>query len=112
MTCFYERLKVIRDRYSTCYVYENVFCCFSILASLNSIRQSEVLQILHQCAVPTRDVPEWLTILLATALNAEFHVDITIHMAKYGGFVKMIEIKVTSTYSVGESFFIFSCANL
>ena len=90
-------------------VHENVVCCFSILASLNSICQSEVLQMLSVCAVLTRDVPEWLTILPATALNAEFHVDITILMGIYGGIVKIIEIKVTSTYSVG-GFFIFSCA--
>ena len=93
-------------------VHENVVCCFSTLASLDSIRQSEVLQMLHQCAVLTRDVLEWLVILPATTLNAEFHVVITIHMAIYGGIVKMIEIKVTSTYSVGEGFFIFSCAYL
>ena len=47
---------------------------------------------LQQCAVPKRDVPEWLAILPATALNAEFYVDITIHMAVYGRIVKMIEI--------------------
>ena len=92
------------------YVQENVVCFFSILASLNSICQSEVLQMFRQCAVLTRDVPKWLAILPATALNAEFHVDITIHMAIYGGIVKMIETKVTSTYSVGEGSFIFSCA--
>ena len=67
---------------------------------------------LHRCAVPTRDVHEWLVILPVTALNAEFHVDITIHMAIYGRIVKMIEIKVTSTFSVGDGFFIFSCAYL
>ena len=49
---------------------------------------------LYQCAVPTRDVPEWLAILPTTALNAEFQVDITIHMAIFPGIVKMIEIKV------------------
>ena len=65
------------------YVHENVVCCFSILASLNSICQSEVLQMLCVCAVLTRDLPECLVILPATALNAEFHVDITIHMAIY-----------------------------
>ena len=92
------------------YVHENVACCFSILASLNSICQCEVLQMLSVCAVLTRDVPEWLAILPDTALNTEFHIDITIHMAIYGGIVKIIEIKVTSTYSVGAGFFIFSCA--
>ena len=65
---------------------------------------------LSVCAVLTRDVLECLAILPATALNAEFHVDITIHMAIYGGIVKIIKIKVTSTFSVGEGFFIFSCA--
>ena len=62
------------------YVHENVVYCFSILVSLNSICQSEVLSV---CAVLTRDVPECLAILPATALDAEFHfhVDITIHMA-------------------------------
>ena len=64
----------------------------------------------RQCAILTRDVPEWLAILPASALNVEFHVDITIHMAIYGGIVKMIEIKITSTYSVEEGSFIFSCA--
>ena len=67
---------------------------------------------LYQGAVPTRDVPVWLAILPAIALNAEFHVDITINMAIYGGIAKMIEIKVTSAYSVGEGFLIFSCAYL
>ena len=62
------------------------------------------------CAVLTRDVPVWLVILLATALNVEFYVDIAIHMAVYGGIVKIIEIKFTSTYSVGKGFFIFSRA--
>ena len=57
---------------------------------------------LSVCAVLTRDVPECLAILPATALNAEFHVDITIHMAIYGGILKIIEIKVTSTFSVGD----------
>ena len=79
------------------YVHENVVCCFFILASLNSICQSEMLQMLSVCAVLTRDVPEWLAIIPATALNAEFQVDITLHMAIYGGIVKIIEIKVTST---------------
>ena len=65
------------------YAHENVVCCFSILVSLNSICQSEVLQMLSVCAVLTRDMPECLAILPATALNAEFHVDITIHMAIY-----------------------------
>ena len=65
------------------YVHENVVCCFSILVSLNSICQSEVLQMLSVCAVLTHDVPECLAILPATALNVEFHVDITIHMAIY-----------------------------
>ena len=92
------------------YVHESVVCCFSTLASLNSICQSQVLQMLHQCAVLTRDVLDWLAILPAKTHNEEFHVVITIHMAIYGGIVKMIEIKVTSTYSVGEGFFIFSCA--
>ena len=65
------------------YVHENVVYCFSILLSLNIICQSEVLQMLSVCAVLTRDVPECLAILPATALDAEFHfhVDITIHMA-------------------------------
>ena len=66
----------------------------------------------HQCAVPTRDVAEWLAILPATALNAKFNFDITVHMAIYEGIIKMIEIKVTTTYSVGEGFFIFSGAYL
>ena len=65
------------------YVHENVVCCFSILVSLNSICQSEVLQMRSVCAVLTREVPECLAILPATSLNAEFHVDITIHMAIY-----------------------------
>ena len=65
------------------YVHENVVCCFSIIVSLNSICQSEVLQMLCVCAVLTRDVPKCLVILPATALNAEFHIDITIHMAIY-----------------------------
>ena len=65
------------------YVHENVVCCFSILVLLNSICQSGVLHMLSVCAVLTRDVPECLVILLATALNAEFHVDITIYMAIY-----------------------------
>ena len=64
----------------------------------------------NQCAVLTRDVAEWFPILPTTALNADFNFDITIHMAIYGGIIKMIEIKVTTTYSVGEGFFIFSCA--
>ena len=38
---------------------------------------------LSVCAVLTRDVPECLAILPATTLNAEFYVDITIHMAIY-----------------------------
>ena len=63
------------------YVHENVLYCFSILVSLNSMCQSEVLQMLRVCAILTRDVPECLAILPATALNAKFHVDITIHMA-------------------------------
>ena len=84
------------------YVHENVVYCFSILASLNSIRQSEVLQMLHQCAVLTPDILKWLVIVPANGLNAEFHVDITIHMAIYGEFVKIIEIKVASAFSVGE----------
>ena len=82
------------------YVHENVACCFSILVLLNSICQSEVLQMLSVCAILTRDMPECLAILPTTALNAEFHVDITIHMAIYGGIVKIIEIKVTSTFLV------------
>ena len=94
------------------YVYVNAVSCFSTLKSLISIRQSEVLQMLHQCAVLTRDVFKWFTILPAATLNAEFHVAIMIHMAIYGGIVKMIEIKVTSTYTVGEGIFIFSCAYL
>ena len=49
---------------------------------------------LHQCAVLTRDVSECLAILPATALNAEFYVDITIHMAIYGGIIKMIKLKL------------------
>ena len=67
------------------YVHENVVCCFSILISLNSICQSEVLQMLSVCAVLTHDVPECLAILPSTALDAEFHfhVDVTIHMAIY-----------------------------
>ena len=65
------------------YVHKNVVCYFPILVSLNSICQSEVLQMLSVCAVLTRDVPECLAILLATALNAEFHFDIMIHMAIY-----------------------------
>ena len=92
------------------YVHGNVVCCFSIIVSLNSICQSDMLQMFSVCAVLTREVPECLAILPTTALNAEFHVDITIHMAIYGGIVKIIEIKVASTFSVGEGFFIFSCA--
>ena len=92
------------------YVHENVVCCVSILILLNSICQSEVLQMLNVCAVLTRDVPECLAIFPATALKAEFHVDITNHMGIYGGIVTIIEIKVTSTFSVGEGIFIFSCA--
>ena len=52
------------------YVHENAVCCFSILVSLNSICQSEVLQMLSVCAVLTRDVPECLAILPATSLDA------------------------------------------
>ena len=40
------------------YVHENVVYCFSILLSLNSVCQSEVLQMLSVCAILTRDVPE------------------------------------------------------
>ena len=44
------------------YVHENVVCCFSILVSLNSVCQSEVLQMLSVCAVLTRDVPVQLRV--------------------------------------------------
>ena len=40
------------------YVHESVVCCFSMLVSLNSICQYEVLQMLSVCAVLTRDLPE------------------------------------------------------
>ena len=35
------------------YVHENVVCCFSILVSLNSICQSEVLHMLSVCRTHT-----------------------------------------------------------
>ena len=92
------------------YVHENVVCCFSILASLNS--QSEVLQMLSVCAVLTRDVPECLVILPPQHLTQSFMLisRFTWLLTDYGGIIKMIEIKVTRTFSVGEGFFIFSCA--
>ena len=94
------------------YVHENGVCCFSFLALLNSICQSEVLQMLGVCAALTRDMPECLAISPPQHLTQSFMLisRFTWLYTDYRGIVKIIEIKVTSTFSVGEGFFIFSCA--